>query len=145
MTLQQSLFILSCFQLFLLSWQCPFLSTLKYCLPTSFSVYFFFFLSLFHVKLSLLNQKTLRHLRHGQTTLVQFLDNIFNIFSSGAWIFLQTSLFVIWSCMKKDVEEGERAKASLPYSKCCSEPFSPAAVYLNCTCSLVIELLNSAN
>ena len=34
---------------------------------------------------------------------------------------------------------------SLPYSDCCSEPFSYAAIHLDCTCSLVIELLNNAN
>ena len=33
-------------------------------------------------------------------------------------------------------------KTSLPYSDCCSEPFSYAAIHLDCTCSLVIELLN---
>ena len=27
----------------------------------------------------------------------------------------------------------------------CSEPFSYAAIHLDCTCSLVIELLNGAN
>ena len=32
----------------------------------------------------------------------------------------------------------------MPYSDCCSEPFSYAAIHLDCTCSLVIELLNGA-
>ena len=36
-------------------------------------------------------------------------------------------------------------KTSLPYSDCCSEPFSYAAIHLDCTCNLVIELLNGAN
>ena len=45
----------------------------------------------------------------------------------------------------KDAEEGGREKASLPYSNCCSEPFFCAAVHLNCTCSLVVQLLNGAN
>ena len=34
---------------------------------------------------------------------------------------------------------------SMPYSDCSSEPFSHAAIHLNFTCSLVIELLNGAN
>ena len=34
---------------------------------------------------------------------------------------------------------------SLPYSYCCPEPFSYAAIHPDCTCSLVIELLNGAN
>ena len=41
--------------------------------------------------------------------------------------------------------EGGWQKTSLPYSDCCSEPFSYAAIHLDCTCSLVIELLNGAN
>ena len=35
-------------------------------------------------------------------------------------------------------------EVSLPYSDCCSEQFSTAASHLDFTCSLVIELLNSA-
>ena len=46
---------------------------------------------------------------------------------------------------EKNVEEGGWQKTSLPYSDCCSEPFSYAAIHLDCTCSLVIELLNGAN
>ena len=45
---------------------------------------------------------------------------------------------------KKNVEEGGWEKTSLPYSDSCSEPFSYAAIHLDCTCSLVIELLNGA-
>ena len=37
---------------------------------------------------------------------------------------------------------GERRHHCLTY---CSEPFSRAANHLNCTCSLVVELLNGAN
>ena len=33
----------------------------------------------------------------------------------------------------------------MPYSDRCTEPFSYAAIYLDCTCSLVVELLNGAN
>ena len=51
-TSQQSLSTLSCFQLPYLSWQSPFLSTLKCYLPSSSSVYLlFFFLSSFHCAL----------------------------------------------------------------------------------------------
>ena len=46
---------------------------------------------------------------------------------------------------EKNVEEGGWQKTSLPYSDSCSEPFSYAAIHLDCTCSLVIELLNGAN
>ena len=46
---------------------------------------------------------------------------------------------------EKNVEEGGWQKTSLPYSDCCSEPLSYAAIHLDCTCSLVIELLNDAN
>ena len=45
----------------------------------------------------------------------------------------------------KNVEDGGCQKTSLPYSDSCSEPFSYAAIHLDCTCSLVIELLNGAN
>ena len=46
---------------------------------------------------------------------------------------------------EKNVEEGGWQKTALPYSDCCSEPFSYAAIHLDCTCSHVIELLNGAN
>ena len=46
---------------------------------------------------------------------------------------------------EKDVEEGVLEKASLPYPNCCSEPVFCAAVPLNCTCSLDVELLSGAN
>ena len=34
---------------------------------------------------------------------------------------------------------------SLPYSDCGSELFFHAAIYLDCTCSLAVELLNGTN
>ena len=46
---------------------------------------------------------------------------------------------------EKNAEKGGWQKTSLPYSDCCSETFSYAAIHLGCTCSLVIELLNGAN
>ena len=39
----------------------------------------------------------------------------------------------------------EIRKTALPYSDCCSVPFFFAASHLDCTCSLVIELINGAN
>ena len=46
---------------------------------------------------------------------------------------------------EKNVEEGGWQKTFLPYSDCCSEPVPYAAIHLDCTCSLVIELLKGAN
>ena len=46
---------------------------------------------------------------------------------------------------EKIAKEGGWQKTSLPYSDCCSEPFSYAAIHLDYTCSLVLELLNGAN
>ena len=46
---------------------------------------------------------------------------------------------------EKNVKEGGWQKTSLPNSDCCSELFSYAVIYLDCTCSLVMELLNDAN
>ena len=40
------------------------------------------------------------------------------------------------SC-SRNVEDGGWQKTSLPYSDCCSEPFSYAAIHLDCSCSLV--------
>ena len=31
------------------------------------------------------------------------------------------------------------------YSGCCSEPFSHAAIHLDCTCRLIVEQLNGVN
>ena len=45
---------------------------------------------------------------------------------------------------EKNVEEGGWQKTSLPYSDCCSEQFSHAAVHLDCTCSLVVQVLKGA-
>ena len=33
----------------------------------------------------------------------------------------------------------------LPYFNCCSEPFSCAAIHLNCTYGLIVKVLNDAN
>ena len=47
--------------------------------------------------------------------------------------------------LDKNVEEGGREKASFPKSNCCSESFSCAVLYLSCTFSLFVELLDGAN
>ena len=44
----------------------------------------------------------------------------------------------------QNVEEDGWQKTSFPYSDC-SEPFFHAVIHLDCTCSLVTELLNGAN
>ena len=47
--------------------------------------------------------------------------------------------------LKKNIDEGGWQKTSMPYSDCSLEPFSHAAIHLNFTCSLFIELLSGAN
>ena len=46
---------------------------------------------------------------------------------------------------EKNNEEGGWQKTSLPHSDCCSQTFSYAAVHLDCTCSVVVELVSGAN
>ena len=46
---------------------------------------------------------------------------------------------------EKYAADGGRQKTALLYSDCCSEPFSYAAIHLDCSYSLIVELLNGAN
>ena len=48
------------------------------------------------------------------------------------------------SLFRINVEKAGSEKVSLPDSKYYPEPFSHAAIHVNCTCSLVVELLNGA-
>ena len=70
--------------------------------------------------------------------LVIFLPTML-IFPSCSSKALDIDLF------EKRVEEGRRQKTALPYSDKCSEPFSYPVIHQDCTCSLVIELLNVPN
>ena len=80
----------------------------------------------------------LEHLCHRQTEI----GNISATYANLPIMFFQG---IRHDPFEKNVEEGGWQKTSLPYSDCCSEPFSNAAIHLDCTYSLVIELLNGAN
>lgn len=89
--------ILSCFQPPWMSWQSPFLSILCYWLPTSSSVFLFFFLFTVPCTIVLAKPEDLQtwstHLSFRLSTRVKSSSYS----PMGAWIFLQTSSKVTWS------------------------------------------------
>ena len=109
MNSQQSLSILSCFQPPQLSWQSPFLTTLWYCLPTSSVCLFFLVLSLCPVRLSLLNQRTLKC---GQTILLSVSWPGSGIHCILQWLLGSFCKPPHWShgpCMKCSVASGSNS------------------------------------
>ena len=77
----------------------------------------------------------LEHLYLWQTAdWVVFLPSMINFLSC----FFRASVI---TCLRKILKR----EASLPNSIFCSKPFFCAAVHMNCTCSLAIDLRNGAN
>ena len=70
---------------------------------------------------------------------MSFIDKpqIGNIYAAYA----NLSMRIRHDPFEENVEEGWLQKTSLPYSNCGSEPFSHAAVHLDCTCSRFVKLL----
>ena len=92
----------------------------------------FFPLSLHHVQPSLLNQQTLKR---GHTLRFRLLT-----MGRGS----SYCHDIRYNPFEENVEEGGRQKVLLLNSNCCSKLFSRACINVNCTCSLVVELLNVA-
>ena len=66
---------------------------------------------------------------------------------SAAYINLLITFFksIRHDPLEINVEESGLQKISLPYPDYFTEPFSHTAIHLDCTCGLVVELLNGPN